>query len=503
MSGITDIPAPDLIIGEYSLWDGRTTATAPAGDAEPTGGAGIIDSQETSFLDALREAQDKAEANKLKTYDRVTGSAYYDKLVKDTLRNIFAYGMDKAKEDYNKLSHSEKQQVLSAIKKIMNAVREDSYDGGARAQELFDALFGTKDVDMADAEQVDSDELLKGMLLKIKEMRDASQSSDIILEALIPYLVSQSTDAAAGQAEAIEDYGYEALGGTVGFTEGNTTYRMGLQQFLNNAEQFCLMASGIPTHDMETTDQPEVGDLPIDDDITFPEPDNALGTEIIPDSGEEEKPEEDAAEIPDEEELIPVTRGGSESEEDGELSSYQRIRNKTAELLEVQFNQQAPQAAPVQSVVPDSAYSINAQIIEEITSLLSQTQVRNSEFVMRLSPEALGDISVKITSRDGAVSVVLSAQNEATADLLRGRLPQLIQSLKVVNENVQDVRVEASEGSREMGFSLTDLGPGNSNGNANANRRGRYPEVKIIDSPEERTAENEFYKGGSRLWQTV
>lgn len=498
MSGITDIPAPDLYVGEYSLWDGKVTETGTSGAA---GGAGAIGSSETSFMDALQEAQEKAEANKLKTYDRVTGSAYYDKLVKDTLRDIFAYGMDKAKESFSNLNHTEKQQVLSAVKKIMNAVREDIYDGGTRAQELFDALFGTKEADMTETDLIDSDELLKGMLLKIKEMRDASQSSDVILEALIPYLVTQSTDATPGQAEAVEGYDYEALGGTVGFTEGNTTYRMGLQQFLEKAEQFCLMASGIPTHDMETTDQPEVGDLPVDDSITFPEPDNAFGMETIPEGGEAEKPDEGAGEIPEEGELIPVTKGDAESEEDGELGAYQRIRNKTAELLEVQLNQQTPQAATVQNVIPDSAYSINAQVIEEITSLISQAQVRNSELVMRLNPETLGDISVKITTRDGAVSIVLSAQNEATADLLRGRLPQLIQSLKEINQNVQDVRVEASEGSQEMGFSLTDLGPGNSRGNTS--RRSRYPEVRIIDNPEEIKVEQEVYKGGSRLWQTV
>jgi len=98
-----------------------------------------------------------------------------------------------------------------------------------------------------------------------------------------------------------------------------------------------------------------------------------------------------------------------------------------------------PAVTPAVATTVSAAPAITDQVFHQVTSLASGGGNGTHRITMKLQPEALGDVRVVLTVRDGAVHVRLAAGQEARAALLQGS-PELKQLLERVGAT--DTRIE-------------------------------------------------------------
>jgi flagellar hook-length control protein FliK len=133
------------------------------------------------------------------------------------------------------------------------------------------------------------------------------------------------------------------------------------------------------------------------------------------------------------------------------------------------------------------------------------------EMTVVLNPEALGEVAVKVTNQNGAVSVALSAANPETQKILADTAAALSQSLKQGGADIREVLViAAAEAGSQMGLSLGADGftrqPGEGQ-NADGTNRSTVNGIGGINDAEieasEENAEVNYESRGARLWQTA
>jgi flagellar hook-length control protein FliK len=193
----------------------------------------------------------------------------------------------------------------------------------------------------------------------------------------------------------------------------------------------------------------------------------------------------------------------------------QKITDKKDELEEIGIKSEAAKfAVPLEksdiqteeAIKPEDIKNFDAnQIVEkakaQITTLKSGEK---AEMTMTLSPESLGEITLKLQNDGGKVSVLIAAHSEATQKLLQERLPDLVSSLKAVNSGVEDVKVVNTQEAQYAGLGFGNSGFGGTFGEnrPQRNEQAYYGSVTAADTSSEEKDETEF-RGGSRLWQTA
>ncbi|MCX7658721.1 MAG: flagellar hook-length control protein FliK, partial [Oscillospiraceae bacterium] len=193
----------------------------------------------------------------------------------------------------------------------------------------------------------------------------------------------------------------------------------------------------------------------------------------------------------------------------------QKITDKKDELEEIGIKSEAAKfAVPLEksdiqteeTIKPEDIKNFDASQIAEkakaqITTLKSGEK---AEMTMTLSPESLGEITLKLQNDGGKVSVLIAAHSEATQKLLQERLPDLVSSLKAVNSGVEDVKVVNTQEAQYAGLGFGNSGFGGTFGDnrPSRNEQAYYGSVTAADTSSEEKDETEF-RGGSRLWQTA
>lgn len=92
-------------------------------------------------------------------------------------------------------------------------------------------------------------------------------------------------------------------------------------------------------------------------------------------------------------------------------------------------------------------YGISEQVAKAVTDKINSYNYSESDksFTIKLSPEGLGDVIVKMTKESGKIAITLSATLESTAKVLSEKLPDLQNSLRLNNADVSSVKVQSSE----------------------------------------------------------
>lgn len=96
-------------------------------------------------------------------------------------------------------------------------------------------------------------------------------------------------------------------------------------------------------------------------------------------------------------------------------------------------------AAPAAATAPATAPPVAEQVLPEIVRLVNATSTATTRRVtLQLAPEALGDVRVVLSVRDGAVRVSLAAGQEAQRALLEGtpELRRLLESTGVPDPRI-------------------------------------------------------------------
>lgn len=165
--------------------------------------------------------------------------------------------------------------------------------------------------------------------------------------------------------------------------------------------------------------------------------------------------------------------------------------------------------APVSVTDTAIADSVETQIVSFTAEKLADMggQDGTEELTMILKPENLGEVAVKLVRENGAVSVLLSAQNEEVGKLMADRAASLGSSLRNQNYDVRDVQVvEPNNAAEQMGLNFTNQGFGfmhNPQNGTNGSNDG-YRRIDGIEEIDGVTAESDAPKlKEARLWTTA
>lgn len=187
------------------------------------------------------------------------------------------------------------------------------------------------------------------------------------------------------------------------------------------------------------------------------------------------------------------------------LSALSKRVQKTGEIDELTSLLSSQTALPNREISLDDVTSklsefpleeqILPQLSEQIKASVSGT---SSEMTMRLNPENLGEINVKISNEAGKITVTVAAQSEITQKILQERLPLLVQNLQNTNSDVKVVNVTSSN-TAYMDYM------GQSNTSSQNSSSGQTYHSGSNSSSETETDEvnSVLEKGVNRLWQTA
>ena len=98
---------------------------------------------------------------------------------------------------------------------------------------------------------------------------------------------------------------------------------------------------------------------------------------------------------------------------------------------------------------PVQAENVSKQVSEK---MLLQLQKGEREFTIKLNPESLGEVTVKLLQKDGKMTLSLAAASETTVKLLNGQLEALKQAVRPMQVEVRQAVVQTQESdSQNMG----------------------------------------------------
>lgn len=100
----------------------------------------------------------------------------------------------------------------------------------------------------------------------------------------------------------------------------------------------------------------------------------------------------------------------------------------------------SPAASQQTAGVPEDAHNIAGQIVEQARMI---NRVNNSEMVVKLKPEHLGELTLKVTVENGAVSASFHSNNSEVRTIIEASLTQLKQELSTQGLKVENVGVYA------------------------------------------------------------
>ncbi len=185
---------------------------------------------------------------------------------------------------------------------------------------------------------------------------------------------------------------------------------------------------------------------------------------------------------------------------------YSRGRNSAENML---YAQAAINASALNQRVINNAGSseLSAQrlqslIFSEITTGLSTMSSTNtSEMLMRLNPENLGEISVKLVNASGRITVIIAASDENTVAALQQRAAALADSLKAQNQNVTTIQVMSAQEAFAAGFNMGDLNRNSQRGSENESQG--YSSAADDSDISNAEVTEAVMKGANVLWQTA
>ncbi len=136
----------------------------------------------------------------------------------------------------------------------------------------------------------------------------------------------------------------------------------------------------------------------------------------------------------------------SQESEKGDLSnqlSEIATANANANVVTPQF--ELPKVQNLSNPLFDE-FNISEQITDGVKANLN---LEKNEFTVKLNPESLGEVTIKLAEEGGKMVVNITAATESTAKLLNSDLTALRDSLGSLNLEIREVTVEAPESIEE------------------------------------------------------
>lgn len=170
-----------------------------------------------------------------------------------------------------------------------------------------------------------------------------------------------------------------------------------------------------------------------------------------------------------------------------------------------------PEKTAVSTLSSYTANSVEQQVTQQVTAKIFDLSGKDgvSEVTIVLKPENLGEIAVKITSRKGAVEIVMAAQNESVGKVLNDKLSALSASLSNQNIEVKNINVvNPSDASSQMGLDFSNQGfnrrqnAEDYDSDSNSSRKNTKIADDIADLDKSKINQVNNIKLGGNLWAT-
>ena len=519
---------------------------------------------DTRFDDLLKKLKDVPTASGTQTtpVKHLSQNAKAEDAVKSTVLKLVAQGYDAAKADIESLSEEDKKEALKILQSILDTIigeiAGDKKSGSS--QDLINILF-SKVPDSTATTNENSAETLKQIQETLAKLKDSNSNSTEVLSQLVTLLAMLNSQTPVSTDTTPDPNFVNPVEGEVTVKVDSTSYTLKLEDIKKQMQDLVDVLNGkevvvvppnptdpttpttpTPPTDGTGTTTPTTPTPPTDGTgtttpTTPTPPTDGTGTTTPttptpPTDGTGTATPTDvppATEVKVTEPLLTAraityntitadnTNGSNKLLSDSNLARSalfsQRVIQKSNEIEAM--NLVGAQTASTQSVL-QTPVQITA---ENLSQVPVETQISNNinyelvnlkadttkEMTMKLNPDNLGEISVKLVNEAGKISVTIAAQSEITQKLLQEKLPSLIANLQNANNEVKDVRiVEANQNSSFAGFNLNNSDAGQRGNDNNTGSQSNYSNAQASQvQGAENTTTSQIFTGGSKLWQTV
>jgi flagellar hook-length control protein FliK len=145
----------------------------------------------------------------------------------------------------------------------------------------------------------------------------------------------------------------------------------------------------------------------------------------------------------------------------GEQPVFQNVETTMIKVAEAPAPESTEETAPVEK-----------QITDQLTQALEQGE---SKVEVRLTPESLGNVTVEVTQqKNGALSVVLTAENDHTRTLLQQHMGNLQELLGSQGQKEVQVEVSRQQESQQQNNAAYDGRNGGQNGQQQEQRQQNH-----------------------------
>ncbi|AIF52122.1 flagellar hook-length control protein FliK [Pelosinus sp. UFO1] len=172
--------------------------------------------------------------------------------------------------------------------------------------------------------------------------------------------------------------------------------------------------------DLNTVNAPQIANAP--EEVTTTS-DSKLNSLLL--DGKEQLSAEDSL----------STKAADKTETFVNVLNQQTVKNETVVV--------APEVKQVVQQPVKDPYNISSQIVEQARLV---TGSKNSEMIIQLKPEHLGELTFKVTVESGVVSASFHSNNSEVRNMIEASLPQLKQDLSNQGLKIENVGVYAGLG---------------------------------------------------------
>ncbi|NQZ91407.1 MAG: flagellar hook-length control protein FliK [Moritella sp.] len=131
----------------------------------------------------------------------------------------------------------------------------------------------------------------------------------------------------------------------------------------------------------------------------------------------------------------------------------------------------APVLTDVEQQVLEKRVSLNNNLasseLNEKIAIMVGKEIQTA--TIRLDPEELGSMNIKLVVQNDQINVTIQAQNNQSRDLLEQQMPRLREMLQQQGMTLGDTKVQADSGQQQSGFQQSRQENGQKNSNNDAN----------------------------------
>ena len=318
---------------------------------------------------------------------------------------------------------------------------------------LPDILFGGN---QESDEEVTDDASLLSMLSELLQSGDGNLSEDILsllknvagIESIdkveIPNLISKLQENNFFEAMGMDEDAADTL-----YTMGNNTYNYidaqteAVRNYINSkleateATRAPVVTDTMQTVEVKNTESKAINEMPITS-VTF---EKTSETQLVKPTG---------VTVPN---MVSqrIVKADLSALGQGNDDNNNETNDFTAQLSEIAMANVSSNAGMTEIELPKAEVLSNPlfnefNIAEQITDgVKANINLEKSEFTVKLNPEELGELTLKLIEENGKMVLDITAASEKTARMLNGDIAALRESVGSMNIEVREVTVSAPE----------------------------------------------------------